>query len=1551
MSKKIRAGIDVRTVDVQRRGIGLYVEKLVENFGKNRECEIVLFGNQESEKILRELAPGAKHIEIPFKLGDRRWEESEAGKLCDEMGLDVYHGPSFTCAISGKAARVVTVHDLCFWKHPEFYDLKFVRNMERAFRESMLASDVVLANSQETKKDVSEFMGVEEIPVLVTPLGVEELFYQKPDWLDREELKKKYSLKEQVILGVGMGQPRKNLERILGGFAMLDKKVREKTSLVIVGEGWQVNPRAEQEARTLGIVEDIVITGEISRSKLWILYHIANLLCYPSLHEGFGLPILEAMACGTPVVTSDCGAMREIALDAACLVNPESRESIGKAMKEILQDINFAESLKEKGKKRARSFTWEKTAAQTLQGYEEAIRAKEKRREKCHAVAKNKDKKKINIGIDARFYGKIQTGTGRYTTEIVDALLKNKEQSFTLLGIAENQKIENARLVPERGMRLLDEEWEQSELRKKIQEHKIDAYFSPTGICPAEVEVPTIVVVHDLGFEHYPQFYSERLLCHLKKWLKESCGKARKIIAVSEYTRRDIMRTWGVSYDKIQVVYPGVEHIFSGREREESDSPYILALSSGGPNKNIEGIKKSFACFMERYANLPHRLVLAGNVQEETRENQRKIEIAGIIEDRKLLSLMQGASCLVHLSYFEGFGLPVAEAMSLGVPVIASQRASLPEVVGDAGILVDPDSPEECAQAIARIIQNQALARLLSQKGLYRSQSFRWKEAARQILECLEENIDTQEATAIEIAQKQPGKKIALVSTWGLECGIAIYTKDLAYALEEAGIEVVVLAEKAPGINDATQGIPVYRCWLRGNSLTELWEEVEKQSPDLVHIQHHGAFFPDDLLASFLWKLKNKGIPGIVTFHEIVPTVPQPVFLAPDRILVHTEQGKKALLQMGVGGEIEVIAHGMRSLPFAPKTNTEGKVILSYGFLQPSKGFHFVIDALALLKEEFPDLCYRIAGARRAGAEEYPEILRQRAREKGLEARVEIIEKFLSEEELSQEIANADVVVFPYPHHVIGSSGAITQALSMGASVIVSPMPYFEDLGDTVLRAGSTEEIASAIKNILTNPSLAEMLKKCAKSLAEERKWTNLAQGYKKLYERAIHNNRKNLEKKIHPWVSVHIISKETDRLGLHFFKSCLESLRGYPDKLVVVDNGSNQEVLDMLQEEMKVLMLTMEYPEDTQTEYIESLAQALGKEDVHVRVVCLRFGEKRKNSHKGVHIHKVDPMDFPSFHWVSDAVLNNMKTLEESIIIAEKEPWDLIVAYDWLCALTAKSLKTIYGIPLIANIYDLEVAKKGNSLAREEYYIAEMQGWICQHAERIITTSLFMQGKISSIYNIPCEKIQIIPRGINPEQWVTHCNLEDFRHLFVPARSKIVLFSGQLVPSQGPQILLEAAKQVLQAMPETTFLFTGNGELYQDLSQKARQIKGNILFPGQLKGKALTATYKIADCLAIPSLYEPYSAIALETMTCGTPIIASDTGILSEIIDDRMTGLKISPDNPQALAQAILGLLSDPPMAQNLAKRAMEQVQKKYLISDIAIQTKNIYQDTLKYK
>ncbi|NUM33096.1 MAG: glycosyltransferase family 4 protein [Candidatus Brocadiae bacterium] len=387
----------------------------------------------------------------------------------------------------------------------------------------------------------------------------------------------------------------------------------------------------------------------------------------------------------------------------------------------------------------------------------------------------------------------------------------------------------------------------------------------------------------------------------------------------------------------------------------------------------------------------------------------------------------------------------------------------------------------------------------------------------------------------------------------------------------------------------------------------------------------------------------------------------------------------------------------------------------------------------------------------------------------------------------------------------------------------------------------------------------------------------------------------------------------------------------------------------------MKVLMLGMEYSEtkgQIQSRYIADICEALAQNSVEVHLISLGFDEeKEKILRHGVHIHSIHPFEFQSFHWVSDAVLNNVPLLEKSISIAETQPFDLVVAHDWLAALTAKSLKTIYEIPLIITIHDIEIGEKQNQLTREEYYIAEMEGWICQHADQIITTSHFMQKQLSDVYKIPASHIAVVQYGITPDSWTTQCNLKDFRRLFAPDKDKIVLFTGTLSMAQGPQVLLQAAEQVLKKIPDTTFIFSGQGELAQELAQKAQKLQGNILFPGLLQGKALAATYQIADCLVIPALYEPSGMAALQAMLCKTPVIVSDTGILSELIEHNSTGLKVTPFHPEALAQAIITLLCETQLSQNLALNAREQVLNRHLWHNIARQMEEIYQRVIDIK
>ncbi len=335
-----------------------------------------------------------------------------------------------------------------------------------------------------------------------------------------------------------------------------------------------------------------------------------------------------------------------------------------------------------------------------------------------------------------------------------------------------------------------------------------------------------------------------------------------------------------------------------------------------------------------------------------------------------------------------------------------------------------------------------------------------------------------------------------------------------------------------------------------------------------------------------------------------------------------------------------------------------------------------------------------------------------------------------------------------------------------------------------------------------------------------------------------------------------------------------------------------------------------------------------------------------------GVRVYLMkETLGFHSFHWVSETVISNIRMLERAVEIFQKQSFDLIIAHDWLAALTAKSLQTIYRIPVILTIHDTEVGKRNNHLTREQYYIAEMENWISHIASRIITTSRFMEKEITKTYKIPTHAIDIIPCGVNPDEFQTKCNLQDFRRIFVKEHeAKIVLFVGRLTTIKGPDVLLKAAQKVMEYLPNTTFIFVGDGVSLQELVKSAQAINanGNIIFTGHLSGKVLNAMYRIANCLVVPSRYEPFGMVTLEAMICKTPVIVSNTGGLSEIVDHENTGLKVSPEDEIQLAHAIMRILSDTQLANKLANNAWKMCQEKYLWNKVAIKIKEIYSQTI---
>jgi len=274
--------------------------------------------------------------------------------------------------------------------------------------------------------------------------------------------------------------------------------------------------------------------------------------------------------------------------------------------------------------------------------------------------------------------------------------------------------------------------WNYLGLPLKLLKDKPDVFVGPSQNLPFFCPPPAVVIVHDLAFERYPQFYKD--FWRLRKNTLRAVKKAKKIIAVSGATKKDLIDFYRVSPGKIVVAYEGCEAIFKPSARKKGKQ-YFLFVGALKPIKNIPRILEAYDLFLKKTGKDIPFLFAGGDLWldkeiEPTLARLRlknKVKFLGYVPPKKLVELYSGALVFVSPSLWEGFGLTLLEAMACSCPVIAGTSGSQPEVVGRAGILVDPESTLEIAKAMIRLAKDSALRRRLSAAGLGRAKNFSWE--------------------------------------------------------------------------------------------------------------------------------------------------------------------------------------------------------------------------------------------------------------------------------------------------------------------------------------------------------------------------------------------------------------------------------------------------------------------------------------------------------------------------------------------------------------------------------------------------------------------------------------------------------------------------------------------------------------------------------------------------------------------------------------------------------------------------------------------------------
>ncbi len=372
----MRIGIDATPI-TNRSGTGYYAEKLIEFLGQaDSENEYILFCPRGYREHLEHPGmfeyPNFHIIEVnaTTQLRQFAWKQFELPRQIQRLKIDVIHFTSFIASLRSDAPAVLTVHDLCFALYPETFPPLHRLYYSYVIPRSMRLCDAIIVDSDSTNRDLQTRVDPKREVVKTIHLGVDPVsFYHVRDESARTRLREKYGLPSDFLLYVGTLEPRKNLPRLVRAFGYGVVSRGFPHNLVIAGrKGWMFE-EIFREVRTLNLTDRVCFPGYVEPSDLATLYSMARAFAYPSLYEGFGLPCLEAMSCGTPVVASDLSSLPEVVGECALMVEPTSVESIANALEKVCSDDECCRVLSEEGPKRASHFSWLTTAKQTAEIY------------------------------------------------------------------------------------------------------------------------------------------------------------------------------------------------------------------------------------------------------------------------------------------------------------------------------------------------------------------------------------------------------------------------------------------------------------------------------------------------------------------------------------------------------------------------------------------------------------------------------------------------------------------------------------------------------------------------------------------------------------------------------------------------------------------------------------------------------------------------------------------------------------------------------------------------------------------------------------------------------------------------------------------------------------------------------------------------------------------------------------------------------------------------------------------------------------------------------
>lgn len=1138
------------------RGIGRYVRNFLDALSQRNDLEVVALLNGAFPKTLDDL-----HKDVAQRIGDDKvlvWRglpdcaEKSANNasrvqfnrfLYEEFlaSLDfdvllvgsIFDGFNDDTVVSlageGSYTRAVIHYDLIPLLNPDqfFWDDDYARFYPDRL-DQLARADILFAISDASAAEAEQ--NLEPGRRRIVPIGTavdHQLFRadlaKDPRVLDSLGITKPY------VLHLSAFEPRKNFDGLIRAFSKLPKKIRDKHQLVFIGTAhpeYAASLRAEAARKGLGDDQLLMLSG-LNDDTVAQLYRQASLFCFPSLHEGFGLPPLEAMASGCPTIGSRQSSIPEVIGDDSLLFDPTDDAEISRAMELLLADRTKAALVAEAGIARAASFTWANVADRFVKAlgnrplggeiatppslhraisrFERSQFARPSEQDAiplAQALVANFDTAMAFRGRPDLAGAKAWRVEGPFDSSYSLALL-NRETARSLEDKGYDVSL---RSMKDPGNSSVDEAYiaEHSDLLR-MHARFLDNGFDPDAVVSRNNYPP---LVEDMSgrvraLHHYAWEESGFPLA----WVDAFNQHLTMMTCLSEHVRK-VMIDSGVSVPML-VSGCGVDHW----EKIKPDQSYrveakkfrFLHVSSCFPRKGAEILIEAFgtafsanddvSLIIKTFHN-PHNEIdkLLAGLRAKHPNFPDVVEIFDDLTDAQLKALYGQCHVMVGPSFAEGYGLPLAEAMLSGIPVITTAWGGQLDFCNDGNSwLVDYHFERArshfnlWASAWAKVdLPSLVKAMIAAYKSTPQTRSEMAARGRRQLMaEHKWSNVTDRLSVAAKVLPSTglTPVQIGWITTWNSKCGIATYS---AHLIEHMLCDVRVFSPaNEQTIGERDDSVRSWRVSKEDSLLEEILSLRSAVEMDVFVIQFNYGFYNHVDLGNFIHRARKMGkrvvlllhathhpgdqfAPGAEAFHlrHMIPALREC-----DRLLVHSIDDLNRLKNLGLVDNVALFPHGVITLTsdHSRKKPARGRRILgTYGFALPHKGLLKTLHAVHELRRRGHDIGLHMTNAQypaQTSIDFVAELHRQIA-ELGLGDVVDFVSDFLSDEEATARLRDTDLIVFPYDNTEESASGAVRYGMAMQKPVLVSRNPIFKDLSGAVFEC-SAESVYSLADGIL----------------------------------------------------------------------------------------------------------------------------------------------------------------------------------------------------------------------------------------------------------------------------------------------------------------------------------------------------------------------------------------------------------------------------------------------------------------------------------------------------